>query len=169
VQTEPDVKVNRFLKYDDLQLKILKNVTIKNFKDELSYANLATAYKLVEFDKQNKDGRKYGTVVWSNDEIQQWLSLFGLPDNSPLSVLVVEVLPQITNIFDHVSALHKVDVNGNFRATTQLENVPSSGIAFQQMYARQAQVDQGPSPLSDELGHHRILRTSPLTEVPFVC
>jgi hypothetical protein len=29
--------------------------------------------------------------------------------------------------------------------------------------------ERGPSPLSEALGHRRILRTSPLTEVPFVC
>ena len=28
---------------------------------------------------------------------------------------------------------------------------------------------QGPGPLSDDLGKHRILRTSPLTPVPDVC
>jgi hypothetical protein len=28
---------------------------------------------------------------------------------------------------------------------------------------------ESPSPVNEELGEHRILRTSPLTEVPFVC
>ena len=40
-------------------------------------------------------------------------------------------------------------------------------------YAKKMQDGQekleGPSPVNEELGHHRILRTSPLTEVPFVC
>ena len=171
VQIEPEQEVNRFSKYDDLQLKTLKNITIKNFKDDVSYANFIQAYKLVEFDKLNKDAKKYGTVIWSNDEVRQWLNIFGLPEDSPLSILVVEMLPQITNIFEHVSSLNRQEVNDNLRVATQLQDVPSAGIASEQINMRQQQRDaqQGPSPLSDELGHHRILRTSPLTEVPFVC
>lgn len=171
VQVEPEPEVNRFTKYDDLQLKTLKNISIKNFKDEVSYAKLTTAYKLVEFDKLNKDAKKYGAVVWSNDEVSQWLNIFGLPEDAPLSVLVVEFLPQITNIFEHVSVLSKQAENDNLRVTTRLQGVPSAGIASEQINLRQQQKDvrQGPGPLSDELGHHRILRTSPLTEVPFVC
>jgi hypothetical protein len=170
VQIEPDIKVNRFVKYDDEQLKTLKNVTIKNFKDELSYANAALAYKLVDFNTLNKDAKKYGTVLWSNDEVRQWLNLFGLPEESPLSVLVVEVLPQITNIFDHVSVLHKQNENENLRVATNLSEIPTARMASTELDAIQQQRDQqGPSPLSDELGQHRILRTSPLTEVPFVC
>lgn len=171
VQIEPDPEVNRFTKYDDLQLKTLKNVTVRNFKDEVSYAKLAAAYKLVEFDKLNKDAKKYGTVVWSNDEISQWLNIFGLPEDSPLSVLVVELLPQITNIFEHVSVLNKPEENDSLRITTRLLDLPSARTASEQINLRQQQRDaqQGPGPLSDELGRHRILRTSPLTEAPFVC
>jgi hypothetical protein len=40
---------------------------------------------------------------------------------------------------------------------------PQAATAFAAATAPQ------PSPLSDELGHHRLLRTSPLTEVPEVC
>jgi hypothetical protein len=171
VQVQPEREVNRFLKYDDLQLKTLKNVTIRNFKDEVSYANLALAYELVDVDKLNKDARKYGTVLWSNNEVLQWLNLFGLPKESPLSVLVVELLPQITNVFDHVPALHKQEENENLRRTTQLAELPAPGIASEEIRSRQQQRDaqSGPGPLSDGLGHHRILRTSPLTEVPAVC
>ncbi|MCI0524177.1 MAG: hypothetical protein L0Y75_02850 [Acidobacteria bacterium] len=171
VQIEPDPEVNRFTRYDDLQLRTLKNVSIRNFKDEVSYANFTKAYKLVEFDTLNKDAKKYGTVVWSNDEISQWLNIFGLPEDAPLSVLVVELLPQITSIFEHVSVLNKREENDNLRATTGLQDTPSAVIASEQIRMRQERKDaqQGPGPLSDELGHHRILRTSPLTEAPFVC
>jgi hypothetical protein len=73
------------------------------------------------------------------------LANLGLPLGSSLSVLVVETLPQITNIFEHVS-----------HEATALKT-------------RQASDLRSPSPVSDELGHHRLLRTSPLTEVPPVC
>jgi len=171
VQVEPEPEVNRFTRYDDLQLRTLKNVTIKNFKDEVSYAKFSQIYKLVEFNKKNKDSKKYGTAVWSNDEISQWLQLFGLPEKSSLSVLVVEILPQITNVFEHVSGLDKKDTNSSVASMVNTQNMPSSSIAAEQIKARQQEKDvrQGRSPLSDELGNHRILRTSPLTEVPFVC
>ncbi len=171
VQVEPEPEVERFARYDDLQLRTLKNVTIKNFKDEISYAKLSQVYKLVDFDKKNKDGKKYGTAVWANEEISQWLKRFGLPEKSSLSVVVVEVLPQITNIFDHVSALHKKDINAKVSTISNAKKMPSTNVAAEQTRIRQHEKDlrQNRSPLSDELGKHRILRTSPLTEVPFVC
>jgi hypothetical protein len=81
----------------------------------------------------------------------------------------VEVLPQITNIFDHIS-IEKEAVNLKVKETVQ-SDVPLAGRASELSAMRRQQADfqQGPSPVSDELGNHRILRTSPLTEVPFVC
>ncbi len=170
VQIEDDPQVNPLLKYTDAQLKTLKYITIKNFKDEVSYANLSKVYKLAETDKTSKDATKYGTVVWSNSEVSQWLSLQGLPEDAPLSVLVVEILPTITNIFEHVSGLHKPQVNQSLAAVMVQPDAPSAGMASERMQQLQQQRDvHTPSPLSDELGHHRIMRTSPLTEVPFVC
>jgi len=59
----------------------------------------------------------------------------------------------------------------DFKTTTQIEDLPESGIASERIRMLQERRDIVPasSPVSDELGHHRILRTSPLTEVPFVC
>ena len=169
VQVDDEPEANPFFKYDEAQLKTLKVVTLKNVKTELSYAQLSKSYKLVETETVNKDARKYGTVIWSNDEIAQWLNLFGLPEDSPLSVLVVETLPQVTNIFEHVSIENQA-VNMRVKETVQAD-IPPAGQAAELTAMRRRQVDfeQGPSPLSDELGHHRILRTSPLTEAPFVC
>ena len=39
---------NRFLQYDDAQRRTLKNLTVRNFKDDLSYAKAAGIYKLAE-------------------------------------------------------------------------------------------------------------------------
>jgi len=169
VQVEDEPDLSPFLRYDDTQRRTLKNVTLKGVKSELIYAQIVKSYKLVEAGTMNKDAKKYGTVIWSNDEVAQWLDLFGLPGDSPLSVLVVEVLPQITNIFDHVS-IENAAVNLKVKETVQ-SDVPSAGRASELSAMRRQQADfqQGPSPVSDQLGHHRILRTSPLTEVPFVC
>ncbi|MEK7256553.1 MAG: hypothetical protein AAB316_17490, partial [Bacteroidota bacterium] len=167
VETEPDV--NPFLQYDDLQLKTLKNIKLKNIKTEVSYAELSKSYKLVTTETVNKDAKKYGTVIWSNDEVAQWLNLFGLPEDADLSVLVVETLPQITNIFEHVS-INQENVNASVKANVQ-SDLPSAGFASQRLAVLRQERDfqEGRSPVSDELGEHRILRTSPLVEVPFVC
>jgi hypothetical protein len=168
VEAVPDR--NRFLQYDDQQRKTLKNLAIRNFKDDLSYAKSAGIYKLAEPEKTNKDATKRGAVAWSNSEISQLLALYGLPEDSPLSVLVVEFLPVITNIYDAVSRLDQPGVNDNLRGAPSHPDVPPPGVAAARIEQIQAQRDlENPSPASDQLGQRRILRTSPLTEVPFVC
>ncbi len=171
VQIEQDKQVNRFIKYDDQQRDTLKNITIKNWKDEISYGNLQSVYKLVEFDQLNKDAKKYGTVVWSNSEVIQLLQLYGLPEDASLSVLVVEILPMITNIYEHITNLGQPSVREQFRSSFKVRQMPSAN----QLQARTTQLRQlqefqrSPSPLAEGLGNSRILRTSPLTEVPFIC
>ena len=170
VELEKDRKVDWLRKYDDEQRRILKKITINNWKDDLSYGNFQHVYQLAELAKLNKDATKYGTVVWSNNEISQLLQLYGLPETSPLSVLVVEILPMIHNIYEHVSGLGKQEVVKSLQKKLQGTPLPSQSVIKEKMnQTRESDFQQGPSPLSDELGHHRILRTSPLTEVPFVC
>jgi hypothetical protein len=170
VEIEDTPYRNRFLEYSDAQRRILKNITIRNFKDDLTYAKFGGIYKLADQTKSNKDAAKRGTVAWSNSEISQLLALFGLPNDSPLSVLVVEFLPVITNIFDAVSRLDKQGVNENLRGVPSHPEVPTTRFAAERLQQIQTQRDlETPSPASDELGQRRILRTSPLTEVPFVC
>ena len=88
-----------------------------------------------------------------------------------MSVLVVEILPTITNIFEQFSALGEARVSGALRQKIQLQDLPEDKILQAQLKqnARIQEFSRGPDPLSDELGQHRILRTSPLTEAPFVC
>ena len=94
----------------------------------------------------------------------------GLPPESPLSVLVVETLPQITNLAKHVAGLFKPMV-------AQMSSVLVATHEYPKYYSMLNQAAVGfdsdrldiPSPVSDELGEHRILRTSPLTEVDGVC
>jgi hypothetical protein len=171
VQLEEDRGADWFLRYDDRQRKLLKNITIRNWKDELDYGNLKHVYKLAETAELNRDATKYGTVVWSNKEIGQLLQLYGLPPDSRLSVLAVEILPTITNFREHISGFARPEVIDKFRENIQAVELPRWGV-FEgppEQPDPGASVVDGPSPLSDALGHHRILRTSPLTEVPFVC
>jgi hypothetical protein len=170
VEIEKDRQVNWLRKYDDEQRLTLKKITVNNWKDELSYGKFQHVYQLAELEKLNKDATKYGTVVWSNDEISQLLELYGLSKNSPLSVLVVEILPTITNIYDHFPGIDKQEVLGALHEKLAGTPLPGQGMIKEKLaQAKQSGFEQGPSPLSDKLGQHRILRTSPLTEVPFVC
>jgi hypothetical protein len=52
-----------------------------------------------------------------------------------------------------------------------VDSLPESGAARERLDQLSLSRDFQPQadPLSDELGQHRILRTSPLTEVPFAC
>ena len=109
--------------------------------------------------------------VWRNNEIAQLLASLGLPQDSALSVLVVETLPQVTNIFEHISRLEKP---GIAQAASHLVGEEQQDEFKQRIHATEdfsfQNVDiKKPSPVSDELGHHRLLRTSPLTEVPDIC
>ncbi|TAH49271.1 MAG: hypothetical protein EYC68_19285 [Chloroflexota bacterium] len=171
VKIEPDKEVNWFERYDDQQRLTLRNVTIKNWKDDLSYADFHHVYQLADSTQSNKDATKYGTTVWSNKEIEQLLALYGLPLDLPLSVLVVEILPTITNIYEHISGLGQQHIHSAMSESIRMTDLPSAGQVREQMTqrARVADFQQPPSPLGDELGQHRILRTSPLTQVPFVC
>ena len=145
VQVEKKKPTDLLEKYTDNQLQLLSTIAYQNFKYETSATAVMNVLQLVDFSTKNKDGRKFGTVVWTHNEVEMLLANLGLPLGSSLSVLVVETLPQITNIFEHVS-----------HEATELKT-------------RQASDLRSPSPVSDELGHHRLLRTSPLTEVPPVC
>lgn len=171
VQIEPDPQANRLAQFDDQQRRLLKNITIQNWKDEVDYARFQHLFKLTDLSQVNKDATRYGTAAWSNDEIRQLLELYGLPPDLPLSVLVVEILPTITNIYDHISGLGKERVQNTLRERMQIRELPQSGT-IQEIMARrdpQSAFGERPDPLGDELGQHRILRTSPLTEAPFVC
>ncbi len=171
VTIETDPQVNWLVQYTDQQRTLLKNITIKNWKDDISYGKFQHVFKLVDYASIAKDATKYGVTVWSNDEIIQMLRLYGLPDDSPLSVLVVEILPNITNIFEQFPGLFKAATNNRLRQTFAMTSLPETKLALEQTNQLNLARDFQPEadPLGDELGQHRILRTSPLTEAPFAC
>lgn len=107
-----------------------------------------------------KDLPKTAIAVWDNKEIAQLLKQLGLPEDAALSVLVVEVFGNITSIFDQFFSLtdEQLQAIGNINDNTQ---IIVSTLLDRRRRNRQA--------LNEELGNYRILRTSPLTEVPFVC
>ena len=106
-----------------------------------------------------KDQPKTATATWTNEEIAILLKQLGIPEDAALSVLVVEVFGNITNIFDHFLPLsdERIEAALSDRITKDLAAT---------LKERRARSEQA---LNTQLGNYRILRTSPLTEVPFVC
>ena len=107
-----------------------------------------------------KDLPKTATAVWDNKEIAVLLQQLGLPEDAALSVLVIEVFGNITNIFDHFFALSDEQLQALGNTTDKAKEIVTT-LLDRRRRNRQA--------LNEELGNYRILRTSPLTEVPFVC
>lgn len=143
-----------------LKEKGLPTVEITN---ELLYQN---AVQQIAWEKESAK-QAYGE--WKNSDVNIMLDLYGLPRNSSLSVLCVEVFDHITNAFEH---------QDDFRDIAE-EFVEKTSVVFNESIAGQLRktvldVNNPPpknpiDPLNSQLGLFRILRTSPLVEVPFVC
>ena len=123
-----------------------------------------------------KDEPRIGTALWTNKEVGTLLSRYGLPFDADLSVLTVEVFGNITNIKEHLTKLFEpsqrkathdfMEKNTNAASSGILkEHLERAGMQQEEEFLNTVKI----KPLSDGLGHYRILRTSPLTAVPFVC
>ncbi|WP_132054130.1 hypothetical protein [Pseudocnuella soli] len=109
--------------------------------------------------------------AWQNKEIREMLYLYGLPEDAPLSILCVEVYGQITNIYQHMNDARAKKEALISSIASNYDQTLAAGIQ-QETYRKM----DGPipdtkpiDPLKTQLGSFRILRTSPLTEVPFIC
>ncbi|GAB3224500.1 hypothetical protein J0A67_09445 [Algoriphagus aestuariicola] len=108
-----------------------------------------------------KETHPVGTAVFTSQEIAGYLTDLGLPEDSPLSVLVVEVFGNIRNIAEHMNVFRRSAGDDKVHHAYQ--------EARKAMDATGAVTDVDRVRLGDNLGNFRILRTSPLTKVPFVC
>ena len=111
---------------------------------------------------QNRDAPARGATRWAQAEIVAQLRSLGLPKDSPLSVLCVEMLPGLHNLAPAKTGSGQGFATGNLAGAVRSER---SGAAAA---AATAEFDTT-RPLSDQLGNFRILRTSPLTPVPDIC
>ncbi len=154
----------------------------------------------------NSDATPQGITGWQNKEVEQILSVYGLPLDSPLSVLCVEMMPGYDNFLidqrknrtlksltysnadnpamispDRATALMEPhifkrymkmadegmkEVKEQIDANLQKETSPANDL-----YASATGIydDNGPRPLTSDLGNSHILRTSTLIAVPEVC
>ena len=108
---------------------------------------------------ENRDAPVVGVTGWENGEIVQMLHALGLPGDSSLSLLCVEMMPTMSSL------------TGRQGGARLAANDPAAqSFAERSGAAGSAAVADTPlRPLSQGLGHFRILRTSPLTQVPDVC
>ncbi len=136
------------------------------------HAQLTAGAKLAIF----KDQQRTGLATWENKEVISLLRQYGLPEDSSLSVITVEVFGNITNIKEHLSKLFEPR-NQEATYNRMAKDMDERAAAGFKADVRKAAAQQEEEflntvrlkPLSSGLGHYRILRTSPLTKVPFVC
>ncbi|HZW66466.1 MAG TPA: hypothetical protein VFF23_12295 [Hanamia sp.] len=152
----------------------------------------------------NTDATTQGITGWLNKEVEQLLNVYGLPLDSALSVLTVELMPGYDNfLVDQRKnqslrsfSVSKVDstsvININSSSVNQTNFKQYMRMANESMQQVKEQIDanlakdvstgndedvamfgiyddQGPRPLTSDLGNSRILRTSTLIAVPEVC
>lgn len=145
-------------------------IAIKN-KDTLLATQLTT--QLNQLVALEKEGKLHAHGNWLNGDVDEMLELYGLPLDSPLSVVCVEVSGVTTNMFEHFSKLDAkvadelkstlTSTYGQGMANNVMENISAGAIK------KGGSINRPDEPLTTNLGQYRILRTSPLTEVPFVC
>lgn len=126
-------------------------------KFEFSQNQISTA----AFFASLKESHPVGTAVFTSQEIAEYLKDLGLPEDSSLSVVVVEVFGSITNIRQHLNSF-------NFRTQT-IEDEDFREEVRETMSRIPVDTSDNRDQLGNSLGNFRILRTSPLTKVPFVC
>ncbi|WP_116694395.1 hypothetical protein [Marixanthomonas spongiae] len=157
-----------FDSYTSNEIELLNNIAFSQFSTKVSYTEFEQVLKLKSFSKSNKDATKYGTTVWTNGEVNQLLRIMGLPADSALSVVVVEVLPHINTIWQHVSQLQNPEVKREaenlvgIHDRSRFSNFTTAQSTAQASFKTK-------SPVDEDLGNKRIYRTSNLEPVPEVC
>lgn len=116
----------------------------------------------------------YAMIHFGNDEVIERLGRYGLPEDAPLSILCVEVFGYIRNIVEHISKIRDNYNLANEVAHSVRREIDDGAEAYmnRDMILKAAAARQpldDTAPLSNDLGKYRILRTSPLTEVPSTC
>ena len=115
---------------------------------------------------ENRDSQTHGATFWKRSEITAMLDALGLPTDSSLSVLCVEMMPTMAALGPRATQSN----TGTFVAADLAGHAfaERSGLGTSVAVGTIAS-DAATHPLTDGLGHYRILRTSPLTAVPDVC
>ncbi len=163
-----------------------RNVLLADRKLQIIEASNAYSKNYLANLNTNSDATPEGVTIWRNNEVQDLLALYGLPLDSALSALCVEMMPGYDNFFANPQyyANSPLYARDNFASNPGLLSAQSfkniievSNNAINQTRAQvyassDAELDvyeNGPRPLTSDLGNYRILRTSLLVAVPEVC
>ena len=144
----------------------------------------------------NSDATPQGVTGWLNSDVENMLEMYGLPPDSALSVLCVEMMPGYENFFvneryhEQQKATYSFTRNNNeaitkrlFTAAEYKHFIKTTTAAMEQtraevyasrqtesyLYSNNNADSYGPRPLTSDLGNYRILRTSLLVAIPEVC
>jgi hypothetical protein len=144
----------------------------------------------------NTDAVQYGITGWKNKDIERMLLDYGLPADSNLSVLVVEMLPtydkfispftrgnnlavdregpqnNMVNLEEGMSVQYfkaAAQYYSAFADNKQLQRESNLQNRIEEGYIDQAKKEEFIRPLTEQLGTERILRTSTLVPVPEIC
>jgi hypothetical protein len=156
---QADGKDNRNILLDERQLSLIPNRP----------QELLTAEGTFVLTQGNKNAPARSAIAWYDAEVKALLKALGLPVDASLSVLCVEMMPhfgsfqreaQPTTTYGMQGANSEVVLAGVRSARGNVTDAATGATLAQQNPLR---------PLSTQLGHFRILRTSPLTPVPDVC
>lgn len=143
--------------------------------DGLSYRNILLNEKMLitlygnDKIKINKDAPVYSTTNWSNKEVEQVLALMGLPIDSPLSIVCVEMMPKPETYLTMATELDESIIESLDLGVEKVAITKFADTKKVKQQSAQLVSDSSSSPLGKSLGKFRILRTSPLTKVPFIC
>ena len=104
-----------------------------------------------KYDKEQ--GNRMGTAIIFQQKISDKLEEMGLPRTNSISVIAVEMFPE----------------ENNWQMTGRKQSGNSSVDNWVEEYEKATKKMEMQNPLIDELGNHRIYRTSVLTPVSEVC
>ncbi len=154
---QADGKDNRNILLDERKLSLIP----KKFEE------LLTPEGTLVLAKGNENGPAWSATHWADAEVKALLKMLGLPLDASLSVLCVEMMP-------HLGSFQRAVTAPAFAAAQEEQTIVAGVRAVRGNVAApgSAGATAPPDllrPLSNQLGHFRILRTSPLTPVPDVC
>jgi len=134
---------------------------LKNWNPLLSGTDIKIHLLPIDTSIINKDATKYGTALWQNIEVNSLLAIFGLPPDSPLSVLCVEILPTITNIHQHLNESGNKTAENHFSWLNALNQEIAKEWERTKRYSSEntemaADTYLQTKPLSNQLGEYRI-------------
>lgn len=150
-----------------------RNILLEDRRMRLLQQRIANKAGEIVYDSEKNDAPRQARTEWTNAEVGALLKQFGLPADSALSVLCVEMMPTAEHFMMHLEFAEQ-----HISMAARIQN-PEQAQAFLRQtnfgIQRTAQMAQAvpeeylARPLSDDLGYYRMMRTSTLVAVPEVC